>query len=86
MLMKVFNKGQVVIPSSIRQMLGIRIGDMVDVEIDLPKEKLKIRKPERFVSQTLAGCFSKNKEKNKIIFPSREKIREAFAEGLLSEE
>ena len=83
MLMKVFNKGQVVIPSSIRQILGIRIGDMVDVEIDAPKERVKIKKPERFKSQILAGFFSKNREKGKIAFPSREKMHEAFAEGLL---
>ena len=83
MLMKVFNKGQVVIPSSIRQILGIRIGDMVDVEIDVPKEKLKIKKPTGLKSQIMAGCFSKNK---KINFPSREEMHEAFAEGLLNEE
>ena len=83
MLMKVFNKGQVVIPSSIRHILGIRIGDMVDVEIDVPKEKLKIRKSARLKSEAMAGCFSKNKENKKINFPSREQMHEAFAEGLL---
>ena len=82
MLMKVFNKGQVVIPSHIRQILGIHIGDMVDVEIDVPKKKLKIKKPAQLKSLALAGCFSKNKEKNRIAFPSREQMHEALAEGL----
>ena len=86
MLMKVFNKGQVVIPSHIRQILGIQIGDMIDVEIDVPKERLKIKKPDQLKSQALAGCFSKNKKKNKIAFPSRKEMHEALAEGLLNEE
>jgi AbrB family looped-hinge helix DNA binding protein len=34
MLMKVFNKGQVVIPSHIRKDLGIKIGDILDVAVD----------------------------------------------------
>ncbi|MBT4087134.1 MAG: AbrB/MazE/SpoVT family DNA-binding domain-containing protein, partial [Deltaproteobacteria bacterium] len=31
MLMKVFNKGQIVIPISIRKALGVEPGDMMDV-------------------------------------------------------
>jgi len=83
MLMKVFNKGQVVIPSRVRQILGIHVGDMVDIEIDVPKNKLKIKKPAQLKSQALAGCFSKNKEKNNIAFPSRDQMHEALAEGLM---
>ena len=83
MLMKVFNKGQVVIPSRVRQLLGIQIGDMVDIEIDASKRKLKIKKPKRLKSEILAGCFSRNKEKHKIAFPSRDQMHEALAEGLL---
>ena len=81
MLMKIFNKGQVVIPSRIRQMLGIHIGDMVDIEIDLPKKRLKIRKPARMKSQALAGYFSGHREKHGVPFPSRDQMHEALAEG-----
>ena len=85
MLMKVFNKGQVVIPSSIRRILGIHIGDMVDIEMDVPKDKIRIKKPAAFKSGAMAGCFAKYREKNKVKFPTRTEMEESFAEGLLHE-
>ena len=84
MLMKVFNKGQVVIPIHIRKTLGIEIGDMVEVDIALvPQKQLILRKPRQIKSAILAGCFSNYK--NKSAFPSREQMHEALAKGLLDE-
>lgn len=84
MLMKVFNKGQVVIPSQIRKILGIAIGDIVDVDIAMvPKKHLILSKPRQWHSDQLAGCFSNYKEKSP--FPSRQERHEALAKGLLNE-
>jgi AbrB family looped-hinge helix DNA binding protein len=44
MLMKGFNKGQIVIPVGIRNELGIEVGDSMDVEID-PEGLLTIFHP-----------------------------------------
>lgn len=83
MLMKVFNKGQVVIPSYIRHLLGIRIGSMVDIEVDLPRKTLKLKKPSHLKSETLAGSLSAYREKSRAPFPSRQEMHEIFAEGLM---
>ena len=45
MLMKVYNKGQVVIPSVIRKRLGISVGDMLDFHINEKNKTLEIIKP-----------------------------------------
>ncbi len=85
MLMKVFNKGQVVIPSRIRRILAIEIGDMVDVDISRVHGKhLVLRKPKQLLSRQLAGSFSSYKEKRP--FPSRRQMHEALTKGFLSEE
>ena len=46
MLMKVFNKGQVVIPAEIRKVLGINIGDILDVNINKKRKSVEIYKRE----------------------------------------
>ena len=45
MLMKVFNKGQIVIPVKIRKELGISIGDKLEVPIDKKHKSIEINKP-----------------------------------------
>jgi len=83
MLMKVFNKGQIVIPAHIRKMLKIKIGDMVDVDLNLSKKRLKIKKPRILISNQLAGCFAKKAEN--ITFPSCDEMNEALKKGLIRE-
>lgn len=81
MLMKVFNKGQIVIPSYLRKILGIEVGDMMEVDVDLKKACLELKKPSTHKTHLLAGCFSKRK----IAFPSRKKMHKALARGLSHE-
>ena len=80
MLMKVFNKGQIVIPISIRKALGVEPGDMMDVEIDQKGQCIKLKKPIKSLSSELAGSLSKyNKRKS---LPSKKEMIKALAEGL----
>jgi len=80
MLMKVFSKGQVVIPVSIRKKLGVEPGDMVDVVIDEQEHCVKMKKLENPVSSELAGTLSRFGKGKK--FPSKKEMRRALIEGL----
>ena len=83
MLMKVFNKGQVVIPVAIRKEMGIEIGDMLDVVVDGKEKCLKLKKAGDMKSQKLAGSLSKYKRRKK--FPSRKEMKKALEEGIVRE-
>jgi AbrB family looped-hinge helix DNA binding protein len=83
MLMKVFNKGQVVIPSHIRKNLGIEIGDILDVAVDKQAKRISLRKSDELVSYKLAGSLSKYSRKKK--FPTKKERRNVLAEGLMRE-
>jgi len=80
MLMKVFNKGQIVIPISIRKALGVEPGDMMDVIIDPDEHCIKLKKPEQSLSSRLAGSLSGFNERK--AFPTKQELKTAFAEGL----
>lgn len=80
MLMKIFNKGQVVIPAGIRKILHFEIGDFVELELDEKRHALEIKKPDRRKSVELAGSFADYSKK--IDFPSREVMQGALAKGL----
>jgi AbrB family looped-hinge helix DNA binding protein len=83
MLMKVFNKGQVVIPSAIRNALGIDFGDMLDVQVNKERQSLELRKMETSHAAALAGSlatYGKQKE-----FPSRRSMNRALQRGLSGE-
>ena len=82
MLMKVFNKGQVVIPAKIRKVFGIRIGEMLDVVVHPRKKCIELKKSAGFKSHSLAGCLSAYK---KDPFPTRRKLHEALQKGILNE-
>ena len=69
MIMKVFNKGQVVIPAAIRHVLGIDIGDMLDVRIDEKDKSIELRKRESFEAKALAGTMAEYGKRK--AFPSR---------------
>jgi len=83
MLMKVFNKGQVVIPADIRKELGIEVGDLLDVAIDKNGKSVKLHKPEEMQSNRLAGSLSKYNRRRR--FPTKREMRTALAEGLSRE-
>lgn len=84
MLMKVHNKGQVVIPCRVRRMLHIEIGDFVDIDVGAHNEKVKLSKPRTLKSERLAGTFSRYKA-HRNTFPSRSEMQEALARGLTDE-
>ena len=83
MLMKVFNKGQVVIPVAIRKEFGIEIGDMLDVVADTNEGCVKLKRAVKMQSQELAGSLSKYNRRKR--FPSRKEIQKALAEGMTGE-
>lgn len=79
MLMKVHNKGQIVIPADVRKQLDIDIGDLLEVTIDNPNRSLVMKKNRRRKSAALAGSLSRQcREK---AFPSTTDIRVAVARG-----
>ena len=83
MLMKVFNKGQVVIPAAIRKEFGIEIGDMLDVVADRQEKCVKLKRAGEMKSQKLAGSLSRYNRKKR--FPSKKEINKALAEGFAHE-
>ena len=83
MIMKVFNKGQVVIPAKMRRALGIDIGDMLDIRIDEERGAIELRKKETFDAKTLAGSLSAYSKGKKM--PSRKAMDGALRKGLSGE-
>jgi AbrB family looped-hinge helix DNA binding protein len=83
MRMKVFNKGQVVIPAGIRRQLGIDIGDLLEVCVNRKRKAVELRKTETFESDALAGCLSKYEAGKKL--PSRKAMDEILRRGLAGE-
>jgi len=80
MLMKVFQKGQVVIPAAVRRELGIEVGDRLEVELDRENRRIALHKPELHESAALAGSLAAYARGQ--AFPSREEMQAALAEGL----
>ena len=78
MLMKVFNKGQIVIPAPIRREFGISIGDNLEVKIE--KDGIFIRKPV-YKAKKLAGSF--HKYAKNVPFPTEKEIQNAFSEAII---
>ncbi len=84
MLMKVFNKGQIVIPAAVRKKFNIEIGEMLDFVIDEKENCIKLKKHDEMKSIKLAGSLSKYNRRKK--FPTKKEIKKALAEGLLANE
>ncbi len=80
MIMKVFNKGQVVIPAPIRRAMGIDIGALLDVRFDAKHGRIELTKPASDVASTLAGSLSQSVRS--IEFPSRKAMADALRKGL----
>jgi len=83
MLMKVFNKGQVVIPAAIRKEFDIEIGDMLEVIADRKEKCVKLKRAEEMKSKKLAGSLSKYNRRKR--FPSKAEMKKALVEGLARE-
>ena len=83
MIMKVFNKGQVVIPAAIRHALGIDVGDMLDVRIDEKEKSIELRKMEAFEAKALSGSLAKYGKRK--AFPSRKSMNAALQRELSGE-
>jgi AbrB family looped-hinge helix DNA binding protein len=82
MQMKVFNKGQVVIPAGMRRDLGIAIGDTLDVAVDRDNHAISLR-PHRSSGALLAGSLASYARAKQ--FPSRRRMAEALSRGLAGE-
>ena len=80
MLMKVFNKGQVVIPAEIRKGLGISIGDMLDVVMDAKRRSIQLWPRSYSKTRSLAGSLSSYSKHKK--FPGKRRMAEALAKGI----
>jgi AbrB family looped-hinge helix DNA binding protein len=83
MLMKVFNKGQVVIPSKIRNGLGISPGDFVDVVVNLQNKKIELRPYRPSSSTSIAGSLAKYARRKS--FPTRKQVAHILRKGLIRE-
>ena len=81
MLMKVHNKGQVVIPAHIRRELGIDVGDLLEVEVIPEEGKIELRRPVRAKAEELAGSLSRYARGRRP--PSESEIDQALRDGLL---
>ncbi len=82
MLMKVFNKGQVVIPAAIRKQLELHVGDMLDVSFDADRACIELTKRESNMDQ-IAGSLASFAEGK--AFPSRKQMHAALAKGFSNE-
>ncbi|MDF7801882.1 AbrB/MazE/SpoVT family DNA-binding domain-containing protein [Pontiellaceae bacterium B1224] len=82
MLMKLFNKGQIVIPAPIRKELGLNVGDMLDVKLDANRACIELKKAESETVQLAGSLSAYAKSKS---FPSRKQMHEAFAKGMTRE-
>ncbi len=80
MLMKVHNKGQVVIPAEVRKELEISIGDQLDVHIDVDQQCIELKKHTDRTSRKLAGSLQQYGKGKR--FPSREEMRQSLYQGL----
>jgi AbrB family looped-hinge helix DNA binding protein len=80
MLMKVFNKGQVVIPAEIRKNLGISIGDMLDVAIDSKHRTVQLKPRGSTKGQSLAGSLSRYSKHKRI--PTKNQMASVLRKGL----
>lgn len=80
MIMKVFAKGQVVIPAHIRRQLGIAVGSNLDVHIDEERGVIELARANTRESEALAGSLANYRGKK--AFPDRKSMAAALAQGL----
>jgi AbrB family looped-hinge helix DNA binding protein len=83
MVMKVFSKGQVVIPIAIRKNLGIEPGDLIDITMDYPHKRIEMRPQQSAKSALLAGSLSRYKRHKP--FPDKNSMDRILRKGLINE-
>ena len=83
MLMKVHNKGQVVIPAEIRRQLGISLGDLLEVELIPEEGRIELRRTSGGTAADLAGSLAQYGSGRP--FPTRDVMSEALRQGLLED-
>ena len=81
--MKVFSKGQVVIPVEIRKNLGIEPGDLVSVTLDYSKRRIELSPQEVKTSKSIAGSLSRYKHRKP--FPDKQHLNRILRMGLIHE-
>lgn len=80
MIMKVFAKGQVVIPAHVRQKLGIAVGENLEVHVDEKRRVIELSRAPADVSRDLAGSLAGYRRGKP--FPARQSMHDALAGGL----
>ncbi|HMP71877.1 MAG TPA: AbrB/MazE/SpoVT family DNA-binding domain-containing protein [Kiritimatiellia bacterium] len=80
MIMKVFAKGQVVIPSHIRRTLGIAVGDNLDVRVDEKRGVIELSRVQTNAAGELAGSLFVYKHGKS--FPNKRSMAAALSGGL----
>jgi AbrB family looped-hinge helix DNA binding protein len=81
MLMKVFSKGQVVIPIEIRKNLGIEPGDLIDVTLDYLNKRIELSPQESSTSASIAGSLARYKRHKQ--FPDKLSMGRILRKGLI---
>ena len=82
MLMKVFSKGQIVIPVEVRNALGIHTGEMLDVCLDAKRKCIEMKVP---TGKTMLLAGSLSRYASGKVFPDRKKMNEHLKRGLAGE-
>ena len=82
MLMKVFNKGQVVIPAAIRKQMELQVGDMLDVTLDAKRACIELKRAQPNTGRIAGSLASYAKGK---AFPSRKQMHTIFSKGMTHE-
>ena len=80
MIVKVFAEGQVVIPASIRQKLGIAVGERLEVRVDDRRGVIELSRTARHEAQALAGSLAAYALGR--AFPGRKAKNAALIKGL----
>lgn len=81
MLMKIFAKGQVVIPVEIRKNLGIEPGDFVEVTLDYSRKKIELSPQIHSASKSIAGSLARYKRRKP--FPDKQQMNQILRKGLI---
>jgi AbrB family looped-hinge helix DNA binding protein len=79
-VMKIFNKGQVVIPAAVRREFGIAPGDPLEVTLNRERGCIELRPAPTNVSTELAGSLARYAEGKR--FPTETQIQEALSTGM----
>ncbi len=78
--MKIFNKGQVVIPAELRRQLDIMPGDLLDVELSDDHKSIILRKSSGSTAAKLAGSLSRYAKGKR--HPSKKEMLSTLSSGM----